>query len=44
MLAQERHGATLKLAKDLLPPGKKPPIYWIFETGFISDLSWDPRN
>jgi hypothetical protein len=28
-------------AKDLLLPGKKPPIYWIFEIGFISDLPWD---
>jgi len=38
VLAQEGHGATLKLTKDILPPGKKPPIYWIFESGFISDL------
>jgi hypothetical protein len=28
----------------LLPPGKKPPIYWIFESGFISDLPWDPGD
>jgi len=26
VFAQEGHGATLKLAKDVLPPGKKPPI------------------
>jgi hypothetical protein len=28
----------------LLPPGKKPPIYWIFEFGFIFDLPWDPGD
>jgi len=27
VLAQGGHGTTLKLVKDLLPPGKKPPIY-----------------
>jgi hypothetical protein len=27
VFAQEGHGAMLKPAKDLLPPGKKPPIY-----------------
>jgi len=21
---------------------KKPPLYWVFETGFIQDLPWDP--
>jgi hypothetical protein len=41
VLAQNGYGATLKPAKDLLLPGKKPSIYWIFETGFISDLPWD---
>jgi hypothetical protein len=44
VLAQDGHGTTLRLAKDLLPPGKKPPIYWIFESGFISDLPWDPGD
>jgi hypothetical protein len=44
VLAQDGHGTTLRLTKDLLPPGKKPPIYWIFESGFISDLPWDPRD
>ncbi len=38
VLEQEGHGATLRLAKDFPPPGKKPPIYWIFESGFISEL------
>jgi hypothetical protein len=41
---QDGHGATLKLAEDVSPPGKKPPIYWIFESGFISDLPWDPGD
>jgi hypothetical protein len=44
VLAQDGHGATFRPAKDLLFPGKKPPIYWIFETGFISDLLWDPGD
>jgi hypothetical protein len=44
VLAQDDHGATLKLAKNLLLPSKKPPIYWIFESGFIPDLSWDPGD
>jgi hypothetical protein len=44
VLVQEDHGATLRLAKDVPPPGKRPPIYWIFESGFISDLPWDPGN
>jgi hypothetical protein len=44
VLVQEHHGATLRLAKDLPTPGKKPRIYWIFETSFISNLQWDPRN
>jgi hypothetical protein len=41
VLAQEGHGGTFKLAKDVLPPGKKPLIYWIFESSFIPDLPWD---
>jgi hypothetical protein len=41
VLAQDGHGTTFRLAKDLLPPGNKPPIYWIFEFGFIFDLPWD---
>jgi hypothetical protein len=44
VLAQDGHGTTLRLAKDLFPPGKKPPIYWIFESGFISGLPWDPGD
>jgi len=44
VLEQEGHGANLKLAKGLPPTGKKPPIYWIFESGFISELQWDPGD
>jgi len=44
VLAQEGYGATLRLAEDVPPPGKKPPIYWIFEFGFISKLQWDPED
>jgi hypothetical protein len=44
VLVQEDHSATLRLAKDVPPPGKRPPIYWIFESGFISDLPWDPGD
>jgi len=44
VLAQDGHGTTLRLAKDLIPPSKKPPIYWIFYSGFISDLPWDPGD
>jgi hypothetical protein len=44
VLTQEGHEITLRLAKDLLTLGKKPPLYWIFEIGFIVDLPWDPSN
>jgi len=44
VLAQDGHGTTLRFAKDVLPLGKKPPIYWIFESGFISGLPWDPKD
>jgi hypothetical protein len=44
VLAQENHGSTLKIAKDLPKPGKKPLILWIFEEGFVIDLRWDPRE
>jgi hypothetical protein len=42
VLHQEKHGATLKVARDPPAPGKKTFLYWIFETGFIRDLPWDP--
>jgi hypothetical protein len=44
VLAQDGHGTTLRLVEDLLLPGKKPLIYWIFESGFIFDLQWDPGD
>ncbi len=44
VLAQDSHRTTLKLAKDIPIPGKKPPLYWIFGFGFISDLNWDPGD
>jgi hypothetical protein len=42
ILAQEISGAYFKIAKELKTPSKKTPIFWIFETGFIQDLPWDP--
>jgi hypothetical protein len=35
VLSQEKPGATFKVARDTPAPGKKPPMYRIFETGFI---------
>jgi hypothetical protein len=43
-LAQEKYGATFKLAKDLPPPNKKPLLYWILGPRFIFDLQWDPGD
>jgi hypothetical protein len=42
VLSQERSRTTLKVARDLPAPSKKPSFYWIFETGFIQDLPGDP--
>jgi hypothetical protein len=44
VLAQEGPGTTLRLARDLPTIGKKPPLYWIFEVGYIVDLPWDPGD
>jgi hypothetical protein len=44
VLAQDKHGATFRLAKDLPLLGKKPLLYWILGSGFISDLQWDPGD
>jgi hypothetical protein len=44
VLSQERLGTTLKVARDLVVPSKQPPLCWVFETGFIQDLPWDPRE
>jgi hypothetical protein len=38
---QERHGAPLRVAKELHAL-TKPPLLWIFESGFIESLPWDP--
>jgi hypothetical protein len=35
VLSQERPGTTLKVAREPPTSGKKPPLYWVFETGFI---------
>ncbi len=44
VLSQERSGATYKIARDPPTPGKKPPLFWIFEIRFVQDLPWDPRE
>jgi hypothetical protein len=40
VFSQERHGAVLRVAKELLSL-TKPPLFWIFEFGFIDGLPWD---
>ncbi len=42
VLCEEKPGTIFKVARDPPTPGKKPPLYWIFETRFIQDLPWDP--
>jgi hypothetical protein len=42
IFSQETSKASLRIAKELKTPNKKTPIFWIFETGFIQDLPWDP--
>jgi hypothetical protein len=42
VLHQEKPGTTFKVSKDLPAPEKKTLAHWIFETGFIRDLPWDP--
>jgi len=42
ILSQDKHSSTLKVARDAPTLGKSPLIYWIFETGFIQELPWDP--
>ncbi len=41
VLSQERHRALLRVTKEL-PSLTKPPLLWIFESGFIDGLPWDP--
>jgi hypothetical protein len=44
VLSQERHEATLKIARDPPSTSQKNTTYWIFESGFIENLPWDPRE
>jgi hypothetical protein len=41
VLSQEGPRATFKVAREPPASGKKPPLYWVFETKFIQDLPWD---
>jgi hypothetical protein len=43
VLSQERHGASLRVAKEL-PSLTKAPLLWIFESNFIDGLPWDLRE
>jgi hypothetical protein len=36
------HEATLKLAKEQQDISRPMPLFWIFESGFIKGLNWDP--
>jgi hypothetical protein len=42
ILSQESSRASLRIAKELKTPNKKTLVFWIFESGFIQDLPWDP--
>jgi hypothetical protein len=42
ILSQENAKASLRVTKELKTPNKKTPIFWIFKTGFIQNLPWDP--
>jgi hypothetical protein len=44
VLAHDNHRTTFRLAKDLPLSGKKPLLYWILGSGFISDPQWDPGD
>ncbi len=44
VLSQERHGASLKVARDPPSVNQKNTTFWIFESGFIKNLPWDPRE
>jgi hypothetical protein len=43
VLSQERHKAPFRIAREF-PSLTKPSLFWIFESGFIDGLSWDPRE
>jgi hypothetical protein len=38
VLSQEKHGASLKVAKDPPSVNQKNTTFWIFELGFIENL------
>ncbi|CAM6033220.1 unnamed protein product, partial [Sphagnum compactum] len=42
VLSQENPKATLKVARDPPAPDKKALLYWIFDSGLIQNLPWDP--
>jgi hypothetical protein len=42
VLVQENPKAPLKVARDPPAPSEKGQLFWIFESGFIQDLPWDP--
>jgi hypothetical protein len=42
VLSQERHNASLKAARDPPSINRKNTTFWIFESGFIENLPWDP--
>jgi len=44
VLSQERHRTTFKIARDPPSASQKNTTYWIFESGFIENLPWDPRE
>jgi hypothetical protein len=41
VFSQERHGALFRVAGEF-PSFINPPLFWIFESGFIDGLPWDP--
>lgn len=42
VLSQERHDASLKVARDPPSINQKNTTFWIFESGFIENFAWDP--
>jgi hypothetical protein len=42
VLTQMKHKATLKVAKEQHDISRLASLFWIFESGFIKGLNWDP--
>jgi len=42
VLSQERHDASLKVARDPPSVNQKNTTFWIFESCFIENFPWDP--